>query len=87
MTNKLFTREALLIARERYLQHNITAPQQFNIAYHVEDGWSCEFHEDEGSWSEPYTRWISGESVLDLFFSCDATTIDLDSWDDTWNDE
>jgi hypothetical protein len=84
---KPFTKEVIKQARDEYLKHSVTAPEQFNIAYSLSEGWSAEFHEDETCWNEGFTIWMSGEDVLNLFFSCDPDEVCLDGWRDEWNDE
>jgi len=67
-------------ARDEYLKYNFTAPQQFNIQYHEQKGWRCEFHKDESCWYD-CTTWMSGEEALNIFFSLDPNDVFEDySW-------
>ena len=84
--------ENLLEAREEYLKHNTTLPEQLNAKFSEEDGWTLEFNENESCWSEGFTLGINGESVVTkILISCDQEDENIlqlqSSWDDDWNDD
>ena len=81
-----FTNKVIEDARDEYLKYNCNPPRQFNIAFSKINGWSAEFCEEEEEWNCG-TTWISGDEVLNLFFSCDSDKVNLDSWEESYNDE
>lgn len=84
---KKFTKEIIEKARNEYLLYNVKAPRQFNLGYDEESGWRCEFVEEESVWNNGFTTWISGDIVLEIFFSSDIELLDLQLWDEEFNDK
>lgn len=59
-------------------------PEQFNIQYHHDFGWGCEFEKEEGGFSD-CTFWMSGEEAQRIFKTCDVSLIDLSNWEDEFD--
>ena len=68
-----------------------SAPRQFNIniarSEYTDDPekkiYAVEFFEEEGHFVNA-TTWLSGDDAVDIFVSCDASKIELDSYEEDW---
>jgi len=70
-----------------YLRYNSIKPWQFNIKLSLENGWGCEFQPSLTLHDEGYLTWMSGEKVVELFFSANADLVSLLYFEEEWADE